>query len=77
MYTSPKIKVYLNGIDVEALVDTGSEINGVAKEWFENNKRELGKFELLPVSNASIKGATGAKSKRIRKQIPIIRFKLM
>lgn len=69
MYTSPKIKVNLNGIDVEALVDTGSEINGVAEEWFDHNKNKLGKFELLPVSNTSIKGATGAKSKRIRKQI--------
>lgn len=62
MCTSPKIKVNLNGIDVEILVDTGSEINGVAEEWFENNKRKLGKFELLPVSNTSIKGATGAQS---------------
>lgn len=59
----------INGIHVEALIDTGSEVNGISEEWWYQHKRELGKFESLPLSNTTIKGAVGATSRAIKKQV--------
>lgn len=65
----PRIMIELNNIKVEALIDTGSEVSGISETWYEDNKNKLGKFEILNVSNTTIKCATGTKSRLIRKQI--------
>ena len=59
----------LNGVSISALVDTGSQINAISERWFSSNKKDLGKIEMLKLSNTIIKGATGGKSKRITRQV--------
>jgi hypothetical protein len=65
----PEIKLKLNNVEVTALVDTGSQINGISEQWFNNNQSNLGRFEILNLSNTTVKGAMGNKSKLIRKQV--------
>ena len=65
----PEIKIKLNNVEVTALIDSGSQLNGIAETWFNHNKDKLGRIELLNLSNTNIKGAFGHKSKLIRKQV--------
>lgn len=65
----PEIPIRLNNIEVVALIDSGSQINGISEEWYLRNKERLGKVETLKLSNTNVKGAIGTKSKLIRKQI--------
>ena len=65
----PEIKIMLNGVPTNALVDTGSQVNAISERWFSNNKKDLGRIEILKLSNTVIKGATGNKSKRITQQV--------
>lgn len=65
----PEVKIHLNDIPVIALVDTGSQVNGVSEQWYYDNEHKLGNVEILKVSNTYIKGALGHKSKLIKKQI--------
>ena len=50
-------------------MDTASQINAISERWFNNNKKDLGRVEILKLSNTVIKGATGNKSKRITQQV--------
>lgn len=65
----PEIQIKLNKIPVTALIDSGSELNGVSEAWYRHNKETLGKVETLNLSNTNVRGALGTKSKLIRKQI--------
>ena len=65
----PEIQITLNGVPINALVDTGSQINAISKRWFNENKKDLGRLEILKLCNTIIKGATGNKSKRITQQV--------
>ena len=66
----PEIVIKFNDdITVNALIDTGSAINGLAEEWFERNKQRLRPYEELRMNNMLIVSAVGRKSKLIRKQI--------
>lgn len=65
----PELKFKLNDIEVTALVDSGSQVEVVSQEWYDNNKERLGKVEVLPMANTIISTALGIKSKVIRKQI--------
>ena len=65
----PEIIVNFNtNITVTALVDTGSAINGMSEEWFNQNKQYLSPYEELPMTNTLILSAVGNKSKLIREQ---------
>ena len=51
----PNIKIYMNGIPIYALIDSGSEVTAISKEFFESNK----KFEdcaKLPLNGKIVKG---------------------
>ena len=61
----PEIRIMLNGVPTNALVDTGSQVNAISECWFNNNKKDLGRIEILKLSNTVIKGAMGNKSKII------------
>ena len=50
-------------------MDTGSQINAISERWFNNSKKDLGKVEILKLSNTVIKGVMGSKSKRITQQV--------
>ena len=66
----PEVLIKFNdNIQVLALIDTGSVINGLSEEWFNANKRDIEPYEILPMTNSLIISAVGNKSKLIRKQI--------
>lgn len=47
------------------LIDTGSQINAVSADWYNQNKDQLGPVEVLKMHNTVIRGAIGNKSKNI------------
>ena len=66
----PEIVIKFNDdVTVNALLDTGSAINGLAEEWLHRNKQRLRPYEELRMNNTLIVSAVGGKSKLIRKQI--------
>lgn len=65
----PELRIKINQIDVIALVDTGSSVNGISEGWFNAHEAQLGSFEMLSISNTFIISAVGHKSKHIKKQI--------
>ena len=54
---------------VKALIDTGSEITCISEEFYYANAKAFGTRPKLPISGKFIKGATGAKSSRIKLQV--------
>ena len=58
-----------NGITVPALIDTGSLINGMSESWYNQNKKGIEPYEVLPMTNTLVISAVGNKSKLIKKQI--------
>lgn len=65
----PRLNILLNNIPVSAIIDTGSELEAVSEGWFQENKRRLGHFEMLPLVNTVIRTAVNKSSKPIKKQI--------
>lgn len=65
----PELVIRINDVKVNALVDSGSMINGLAEKWFNEHKHKLGNFETLSMNNTVIVSAVGNKSRHIRKQI--------
>ena len=66
----PEVVIKFNNeVTVNALIDTGSAINGLAEDWFERNKQRLRPYEELRMNNTLIVSAVGGKSKLIRKEI--------
>ena len=64
-----ELELYLNGVPVITLIDTGSQINAISAEWFNKNKNKMEKLNLLRLTNTIVKGAVGKKSKQITQQI--------
>ena len=52
-----------------ALLDTGSQINAISTEWHNKHKKQMGKLDVLKVTNMIVKGAVGRKSKPITQQV--------
>ena len=44
-----EIQITLNGVPINALVDTGSQINAISERWFNENKRDLDRLENFKV----------------------------
>ena len=44
---------------INALIDTGSQINVISEDWYRDNKLNLGKIDILKMSNTIVKGAIG------------------
>ena len=65
----PELKIQLNGIPIIALLDTGSQINALSTEWYQQNKKRMGNIPILKITNVVIKGAVGKKSNKITQQI--------
>lgn len=53
------------------MLDSGSNITCILDHWFQENKKNLGKFEELPTTGIFIKTAVGTKSRRANKIIMI------
>ena len=65
----PEIEISLQGIDVKALYDTGSEITCIDEKFYLNNIRFFNKCPKIPMNGKIAKGALGGKSPPIKFQI--------
>lgn len=65
----PETRISIEGVEVNALIDTGSEVTCISGEFYETNKRRFKKCPTLPLSGKMIKGATGDKSARLKIQV--------
>lgn len=65
----PEVEIQFYNVSINALIDTGSMVNGLAEDWFHIHKNDLGRFETLSVMNTTIVSAVGNKSKHIKRQI--------
>ena len=70
----PTIRIQLAGIQVEALVDTGSEISAISEKFYNENLPVFCKLHCLPVLGQAVRGATGSRTVSIKKQIFIPTF---
>ena len=66
---SPELAIKINQVPVISLIDTGSAVNAISEEWYENNKKQIRHHETLSVNNTTIVSAVGNRSKSIRKQV--------
>ena len=67
--TCPEIAITLENTRVDALIDTGSEITCISEEFYYAHQKDFLTCPTLPISGRLIKGATGAKSTRLKFQI--------
>ena len=58
----PEISIKIEGREVRALLDTGSEVTAISEEFYYGNSNILQKCPALPISGTAIKGAMGGKS---------------
>lgn len=65
----PEIKILIENLQVEALVDTGSEITAMSEEFYYQHSEIFRTCPTLPISGKMIKGATGSKSARLKIQV--------
>ena len=65
----PNIFVKIQGIETDALIDTGSEITYISENFFENNKNKRKNCKILPIVGTSVLGATGDKPIKLKHQI--------
>ena len=69
--TCPEIAITLENTRVNALIDTGSEITCISEGFYYANQKYFSTCPTLPISGKLIKGATGAKSTRLKFQVPL------
>ncbi|XP_049804835.1 calponin homology domain-containing protein DDB_G0272472-like [Schistocerca nitens] len=67
----PMIGIKLCGLNIEALVDTGSEAYAISKRLYEQILKAKVNLPSFPVSGVRIVNAVGAKSKPIKEQVLI------
>lgn len=69
----PEVKIHFNNnnIEMNALIDTGSNVSCINEDWYELNHNKIGKHETFPLTNVYITTATGQKSKRVKRIILI------
>ena len=65
----PNIYVKIQGVETEALIDTGSEIICISENFFKNNKSNFENFDILPIVGTSVVGATGVKPVKLKHQL--------
>ncbi|KAG8333479.1 hypothetical protein J6590_000627 [Homalodisca vitripennis] len=66
----PEIDIGIGGVKYKCLVDSGSQACIMSDEFYKKIKNQVGyNIPELPVSNLSIVGVTGVRSKRINVQI--------
>ena len=46
MIKSPELLIQLNHVPVNALIDTGSAVNALSEDWYNNHKRKMGNHEI-------------------------------
>ncbi|XP_046145500.1 protein DDI1 homolog 2-like [Osmia bicornis bicornis] len=69
IYRSPEIRTRVNGIPVDALVDTGSTVTAMSDTWYEANSETLKDCPTLPITGSFVVGVTGSRSERLKRQV--------
>lgn len=54
IHKCPELRVKLNNVPVTALIDTGSAMNGISEDWFQQNKYEFKPYEILGMVNTRL-----------------------
>lgn len=67
--TLPEITVLINGIAIQCLIDTGSQVTAIAKEALNEIETHGVKFPIVPIASLTLKGAIGQRSARINQLI--------
>ena len=57
------------GISIQALIDSGSEISCIADSFYREHLSIFGKLHCLPVLGQAVRGATGARTVSIKRQV--------
>ena len=63
----PELSIFIEGI--KALLDTGSEITCISQEFYEKHSNIFKGKPTFPICGKVIKGATGDKTTRLKRQI--------
>jgi hypothetical protein len=66
--TCPKIKATFGKMDLELILDTGSQVSVISEDAYGQLKR-FGSYLELPVQSAVLMNAFGGKSARVRRQV--------
>jgi hypothetical protein len=68
--TLPELEIVVGKVKIKCIVDTGSQATLISEEIYANIKSQQNiDIPELPVTNVSIMGVTGVKSKKIHKQV--------
>lgn len=65
----PIIKGKIGNFEVELLIDSGSEVTAIEKQFFWNNYDKFGHVEILPTTKTTIITAMGKRSRVSNKQV--------
>ncbi|KAK2577754.1 hypothetical protein KPH14_001333 [Odynerus spinipes] len=65
---SPELRVKIEGIEINALIDTGSATTAISETLYQSHKAI---FNNTSLTSTVILGATGAKSARLKKQVMV------
>lgn len=60
---------YNKKLSTQALIDTGACFSCINQSWYEDNKKQLGNHETLPLRNVTLTTATGQSVKKLKKII--------
>lgn len=69
MKLCPEVRIKIESEEVKALIDTGSQVTCVSRDWFVRHEAALGRCEKLPVVNFRIKEVTGGAPVKVNEQI--------
>ena len=72
----PNINVKIQGVENEALIDTGSEITCIFENFFENNKNKFKNCEIFQIVGMSVVSATGVKPVKLKHQLYSMRLRI-
>lgn len=67
----PEVTVDVYGREINALIDTGSQITGITTELYEYIKSQVGKLPEVPIPKIQIRGAFGSRSESVRQLVLI------
>ena len=65
----PELSIFIEGIEVKALLDTGSEITCISQEFYEKHSNLFKNKPTFPICGKVVKGATGDKTTRLKRQV--------
>lgn len=64
----PVIQVEVEGVFVRALIDTGCELCCISEQFFDTLMQVGNKISVLPLTDVSVIGAIGSKTKKVTRQ---------